>query len=106
SGTAGDADLLPLRPLRDEDSLLAALDESVTSPARAVARVDSGGALAGVTGRAALHEHAARHHAAAARTQAAATSGTETGDEPGPGAGQFSQDDVADAPARTPGAGA
>ena len=65
-GTAGDAGLLPLRPLRDDDSLLAALDESVTSPARAVARVDGDGVLTGVTGRAALHERAALHHAAAA----------------------------------------
>ncbi|WP_197352302.1 ABC transporter ATP-binding protein [Streptomyces bathyalis] len=72
-GTAADAELLPLRPLRDEDSLLAALDESVTSPARAVARVDGDGVLRGITARAALHERAAAHHAATA------TAGTDGG---------------------------
>ena len=94
-GTAGDADLLPLRPLHDEDSLLAALDESLTSPARAVARVHGDGVLAGVTGRAALHERAALHHAAAA---------TEA--EPADDDSRSGRQDSADTGARTAEAGA
>jgi len=94
-GTAGDADLLPLRPLHDEDSLLAALDESLTSPARAVARVHGDGVLAGVTGRAALHERAALHHAAAAMEAEPA------GDE-----SHLDRQDSADTGARTAEAGA
>ncbi|WP_079123056.1 ABC transporter ATP-binding protein [Streptomyces abyssalis] len=86
-GTAGDAGLLPLRPLRDEDSLLAALDESVSSPARAVARVDGDGVLSGVTGQAALHERAAVHHTAAATAEPA-----EPGGEPGAGGGRSGQE--------------
>src|SRR3954469_3692326 len=49
-GPDGDkAPLLPVRPLRDTDSLLSALDESLASPAGLVARVDADGVLTGVT---------------------------------------------------------
>ncbi|MGW2330804.1 ABC transporter ATP-binding protein [Streptomyces sp. NPDC001700] len=68
-GPDGDnAPLLPVRPLRDTDSLLAALDESLASPAGLVARVDADGVLTGVTGREHIHEHAGRRHAEAGRT--------------------------------------
>nr|WP_314174567.1 ABC transporter ATP-binding protein [Streptomyces sp. DSM 40971] len=90
SGTAADAELLPLRPLRDEDSLLAALDESVTSPARAVARVDGDGVLTGITRQAALHEGAAVRHAAAA------TEGSVGDGEKGAGGGQSGRDGTED----------
>ncbi|MET7936606.1 ATP-binding cassette domain-containing protein [Streptomyces sp. NPDC005322] len=66
-----DAPLLPVRPLRDGDSLLAALDESLASPAGLVARVDADGVLTGVTGRERIHEHAGRRHAKAGRAAAA-----------------------------------
>ncbi|MFD6416432.1 ABC transporter ATP-binding protein [Streptomyces sp. NPDC060194] len=57
-----DAPVLALRPLGDGDSLLAALDESLASPAGLVARVDAGGALTGVTRREEIHEAAGRSH--------------------------------------------
>ncbi|MGR3934415.1 ABC transporter ATP-binding protein [Streptomyces sp. BRA346] len=70
-GPDGDeAPLLPVRPLRDTDSLLSALDESLASPAGLVARVDADGVLTGVTGRDRIHEHAGRRHAEAGRTNA------------------------------------
>ncbi|MFF7655459.1 ABC transporter ATP-binding protein [Streptomyces sp. NPDC007983] len=70
-GPDGDeAPLLPVRPLRDTDTLLAALDESLASPAGLVARVDADGVLTGVTGRDRIHEHAGRRHAEAGRTNA------------------------------------
>ncbi|MGW7262078.1 ABC transporter ATP-binding protein [Streptomyces sp. NPDC054842] len=75
---AGDTEL-PLRPLRDTDSLLAALDESIASPAGLVARVDTDGVLTGVTSREDIHEHAGRAHTAAA---AAPTSGGAGGARP------------------------
>ncbi|MGW0580922.1 ABC transporter ATP-binding protein, partial [Streptomyces sp. NPDC002920] len=53
---------LPVRPLKDSDSLLSALDESVASPTGLVARVDAAGALTGVTSRDDIHEHAGRAH--------------------------------------------
>ncbi|WP_328677076.1 ABC transporter ATP-binding protein [Streptomyces sp. NBC_00322] len=58
-------DLLPVRPLRDGDSLLSALNESVASPAGLVARIDAKGALTGVTSREDIHHHAGTAHAAA-----------------------------------------
>jgi osmoprotectant transport system ATP-binding protein len=82
-GTAREAGLLPLRALGDGDSLLAALDESVASPARAVARVDADGVLTGLTGRAVLHERAARHHADAA-----------AGNSPAAGGGPYPDTDI------------
>ncbi|WP_328888700.1 ABC transporter ATP-binding protein [Streptomyces sp. NBC_00316] len=64
-GRAGDASLLPVRPLRDTDSLLSALNESVASPAGLIARVDDTGALTGVTAREAVHVRAGDAHTAA-----------------------------------------
>ncbi|MFF3355109.1 ABC transporter ATP-binding protein [Streptomyces sp. NPDC002917] len=65
SGPAGDAPLLPVRPLRDTDSLLSALNESVASPAGLIARVDDTGVLTGVTAREAVHARAGDAHTAA-----------------------------------------
>ncbi|MFI6769878.1 ABC transporter ATP-binding protein [Streptomyces sp. NPDC050355] len=67
SGTAGEAALEVVRPLRDTDSLLSALNEAVSSPAGAVARVTADGVLAGVTSREAIHHRAQRSHAEAGR---------------------------------------
>jgi osmoprotectant transport system ATP-binding protein len=53
---------LPLRPLKDTDSLLAALNESIASPTGLVARVDAAGVLTGVSSRDDIHEHAGRAH--------------------------------------------
>ncbi|MGY0061073.1 ABC transporter ATP-binding protein [Streptomyces sp. LZ34] len=81
-GPQGDrAPLLPVRPLRDGDSLLTALDESIASPAGLVARVDADGVLTGVTDRERIHEHARRRHAAAARA-ATPADGTATPQDP------------------------
>ncbi|MCG0287525.1 ABC transporter ATP-binding protein [Streptomyces sp. PSAA01] len=93
-GPDGDrAPLLPVRALRDGDSLLTALDESLASPAGLVARVDADGVLTGVTGRERIHEFAGRRHTKAGRAAAlenateaagapeAAGSSGETGDE-------------------------
>ncbi|MEV6795057.1 ABC transporter ATP-binding protein [Streptomyces sp. NPDC051320] len=73
SGTAGDAPLLPVRALRDTDSLLSALNETVSSPSGLVARVDADGVLTGVTARADIHHHAGEAHLTAG---AAAPTGT------------------------------
>jgi osmoprotectant transport system ATP-binding protein len=70
---AGDAQLLPVRPLRDGDSLLSALNESVASPAGLVARVDADGVLTGVSAREVIHDKAGEWHGSAA---------TGTGPEP------------------------
>ncbi|MFJ4472675.1 ABC transporter ATP-binding protein [Streptomyces sp. NPDC089424] len=59
---AADDTTLPVRPLKDEDSLLSALNESVASPTGLVARVDADGVLTGVTSRDDIHEHANRAH--------------------------------------------
>ncbi|MGW7422447.1 ABC transporter ATP-binding protein [Streptomyces sp. NPDC054813] len=53
---------LPLRPLKDGDSLLAALDESIASPTGLVARVDADGVLTGVSSRDDIHAHAGQAH--------------------------------------------
>ncbi|MFE2184248.1 ABC transporter ATP-binding protein [Streptomyces sp. NPDC059455] len=87
-GPEGDrAPLLPVRPLRDGDSLLTALDESLASPAGLVARVDADGVLTGVTGRDAIHEYAGQRHAEAGRAAALknadeAAEGSETDEDP------------------------
>ncbi|GAA2615096.1 ABC transporter ATP-binding protein [Streptomyces tubercidicus] len=73
-GTAGEAALEAVRPLRDTDSLLSALNEAVSSPAAAVARVTADGVLTGLTSRDAIHERAGRSHAEAGRAAE-----TETG---------------------------
>jgi osmoprotectant transport system ATP-binding protein len=62
---SADALELPVRPLKDGDSLLAALDESLASPTGLVARVDADGVLTGVTSRDDIHRHAGRAHAEA-----------------------------------------
>ncbi|WP_370268744.1 ABC transporter ATP-binding protein [Streptomyces sp. V4I8] len=53
---------LPVRPLKDGDSLLAALDESIASPTGLIARVDADGVLTGVSSRDDIHEHAGQAH--------------------------------------------
>ncbi|MFD3589647.1 ABC transporter ATP-binding protein [Streptomyces sp. NPDC058683] len=53
---------LPLRPLRDGDSLLAALDESIASPTGLIARVDADGVLTGVSSRDDIHARAGQAH--------------------------------------------
>ncbi|MEU6330621.1 ABC transporter ATP-binding protein [Streptomyces sp. NPDC047049] len=78
-GTAGEAPLEAVRPLRDSDSLLSALNEAVSSPAAAVVRVSDDGVLTGLTSRDAIHDRAGRSHAEAGR--AAADAGTAP---PGP----------------------
>ncbi|MFH8609530.1 ABC transporter ATP-binding protein [Streptomyces sp. NPDC018029] len=59
----GDAPDVPVRPLRDTDTLLAALDESLSSPAGLVARVDAEGRLTGVSSREDIHDGASAAHA-------------------------------------------
>ncbi|MGW6026355.1 ABC transporter ATP-binding protein [Streptomyces sp. NPDC055099] len=59
----GDAADVPVRPLRDTDSLLSALNESIAAPSGLVARVDAEGTLTGVTSRDDIHEHAGTAHA-------------------------------------------
>ncbi|MFF1912011.1 ABC transporter ATP-binding protein [Streptomyces sp. NPDC058239] len=66
AGPAGDAPLLPVRPLRDTDSLLSALNESIASPTGLIARVDTDGVLTGVTAREAIHDLAGAAHTTAA----------------------------------------
>ncbi|MFJ9347740.1 ABC transporter ATP-binding protein [Streptomyces sp. NPDC101237] len=58
---SGDTEL-PLRPLGDGDSLLAALDESLAAPTGLIARVDAAGVLTGVSSRDDIHAHAGRAH--------------------------------------------
>ncbi|MCX4666743.1 ABC transporter ATP-binding protein [Streptomyces sp. NBC_01381] len=53
---------VPVRPLRDTDSLLSALNESIAAPSGLVARVDAAGALTGVTSRDDIHDHAGTAH--------------------------------------------
>ncbi|MFE4174711.1 ABC transporter ATP-binding protein [Streptomyces sp. NPDC056909] len=71
--------LVPVRPLRDTDSLLAALNESIASPTGLIVRVDAEGVLTGVTSRETIHEHAGRRHQEAARAVREAASPTSTG---------------------------
>jgi osmoprotectant transport system ATP-binding protein len=61
---AKDAEI-PVRPLTDGDSLLAALNESVASPNGLIARVDAAGVLTGVSSRDDIHTHAGQAHAEA-----------------------------------------
>ncbi|MFD0005299.1 ABC transporter ATP-binding protein [Streptomyces sp. NPDC127178] len=53
---------IPVRPLKDSDSLLAALDESIASPTGLISRVDADGVLTGVSSREDIHEHAGQAH--------------------------------------------
>jgi osmoprotectant transport system ATP-binding protein len=68
---AKDAEI-PVRPLTDGDSLLAALNESVASPNGLIARVDAAGVLTGVSSRDDIHTHAGQAHAEA-RTRTGTT---------------------------------
>ncbi|MFC8697612.1 ABC transporter ATP-binding protein [Streptomyces parvus] len=61
---------IPVRPLRDSDSLLSALNESIAAPSGLVARVDADGVLTGVTSREDIHAHAGRVHSAASTVAA------------------------------------
>lgn len=83
---APDGALLPVRPLRDTDTLLAAVNESIASPTGLVARVDADGVLTGVTSRETIHEYAGRRHQEAARPDRAPVS-SRTGANAGAGAG-------------------
>ncbi|MFM9498034.1 MULTISPECIES: ABC transporter ATP-binding protein [Streptomyces] len=83
---------IPVRPLKDVDSLLAALDESVASPTGLIARVGTDGVLTGVSSRDDIHTHAGRAHTEArartgvqtgARTDGSAAGGSATGAETG-----------------------
>ncbi|WP_093810634.1 ABC transporter ATP-binding protein [Streptomyces sp. Ncost-T6T-1] len=65
-----DAAEIPVRPLRDSDSLLSALNESIAAPSGLVARVDADGVLTGVTSREDIHAHAGRVHSAASAVAA------------------------------------
>ncbi|MFJ9040512.1 ABC transporter ATP-binding protein [Streptomyces sp. NPDC102406] len=58
-------DELPVRPLRDTDSLLSALNESVASPVGMVVRVDADGVFTGVSSRDDIHVGAGAAHASA-----------------------------------------
>ncbi|MFD4556877.1 ABC transporter ATP-binding protein [Streptomyces sp. NPDC058469] len=60
---ATDGAEIPVRPLHDGDSLLAALNESVASPNGLIARVDAAGVLTGVSSRDDIHTHAGQAHA-------------------------------------------
>jgi osmoprotectant transport system ATP-binding protein len=76
---AGESEtLVPVRPLRDGDSLLSALNESVASPTGLVARVDAAGALTGVTPRDVIHAHAGDWHASASNSATAGASASDT----------------------------
>ncbi|MET8937904.1 ATP-binding cassette domain-containing protein [Streptomyces rubiginosohelvolus] len=65
-----DAAEIPVRPLRDSDSLLSALNESIAAPSGLVARIDADGVLTGVTSREDIHAHAGRVHSAASTVAA------------------------------------
>ncbi|ESU50439.1 ABC transporter ATP-binding protein [Streptomyces sp. HCCB10043] len=56
---------IPVRPLRDSDSLLSALNESIAAPSGLVARADADGVLTGVTSREDIHARAGQVHSAA-----------------------------------------
>ena len=84
----GDAAEVPVRPLRDTDSLLSALNESIAAPSGLVARVDADGVLTGVTSREDIHDRAGHSYTRDTstpdrqtqdpRTQAPRTRGTRT----------------------------
>ncbi|GGZ71298.1 ABC transporter ATP-binding protein [Streptomyces bluensis] len=78
TGTAGEAPLTPARALRDTDSLLSALNETIASPSGCVARVDADGAVTGVTAREEIHARAAAAHAAAGAGAARTADATRT----------------------------
>ncbi|MEU0356807.1 ABC transporter ATP-binding protein [Streptomyces cyaneofuscatus] len=61
---------IPVRPLRDTDSLLSALNESIAAPSGLVARVDADGVLTGVTSREDIHDRAGHVHSEASTVAA------------------------------------
>ncbi|ALU97921.1 MULTISPECIES: ABC transporter ATP-binding protein [Streptomyces] len=61
---------IPVRPLRDTDSLLSALNESIAAPSGLIARVDADGVLTGVTSREDIHARAGQVHSAASTVAA------------------------------------
>ncbi|MFD0425711.1 ABC transporter ATP-binding protein [Streptomyces parvus] len=61
---------IPVRPLRDSDSLLSALNESIAAPSGLIARVDADGVLTGVTSREDIHARAGQVHSAASTVAA------------------------------------
>ncbi|MFF2863916.1 ABC transporter ATP-binding protein [Streptomyces rubiginosohelvolus] len=65
-----DAAEIPVRPLRDTDSLLSALNESIAAPSGLIARVDADGVLTGVTSREDVHARAGQVHSAASTVAA------------------------------------
>ncbi|MFE7138688.1 ABC transporter ATP-binding protein [Streptomyces sp. NPDC057644] len=65
-----DAAEIPVRPLRDTDSLLSALNESIAAPSGLVARVDADGVLTGVSSREDIHDRAGQVHSAASAVAA------------------------------------
>ncbi|MCX5533117.1 ABC transporter ATP-binding protein [Streptomyces sp. NBC_00006] len=69
---------LPIRPLRDTDSLLSALNESIAAPGGFVARVDADGVFTGVSSRDDVHERSGQAHSAAQ------SGGTSRGSAPDP----------------------
>ncbi|MFI1732001.1 ABC transporter ATP-binding protein [Streptomyces acidicola] len=83
TGTAGEAPLTPARALRDTDSLLSALNETIGSPSGCVVRVDADGTVTGVTAREEIHARATAAHAAAG-AGAARTVGAAGSDSPVP----------------------
>ncbi|MHC5261029.1 ABC transporter ATP-binding protein [Streptomyces sp. UC4497] len=74
---------LPIRPLRDTDSLLSALNESIAAPGGFVARVDAEGVLVGVSSRDEIHDRAGLAHA---------TAGPGTGQSAGAGKAEAAED--------------
>ncbi|MGW6269306.1 ABC transporter ATP-binding protein [Streptomyces sp. NPDC055060] len=75
---AASADV-PVRPLRDTDSLLSALNESIAAPGGLVARVDAAGVLTGVTSRDDIHDHAGQVHTDASAVDAGASDASASG---------------------------
>ncbi|MEV6698201.1 ABC transporter ATP-binding protein [Streptomyces sp. NPDC051453] len=71
---------VPVRPLRDSDSLLSALNESIAAPGGLVARVDADGVLTGVTSRDEIHDHAGLAHIAAGTRVDAPKAADDAGD--------------------------
>ncbi|MBK3556205.1 ABC transporter ATP-binding protein [Streptomyces sp. MBT56] len=69
SESKGEAEI-PVRPLRDSDSLLSALNESIAAPSGLVARVDADGVLTGVSSREDIHARAGQVHSAASTVAA------------------------------------
>ncbi|MFI6879356.1 ABC transporter ATP-binding protein [Streptomyces sp. NPDC050400] len=81
-GAGGGGAEVPVRPLRDTDSLLSALNESIASPSGLVARVDAEGVLTGVSSRSDIHDHAGAAHLRGAGNGATSPDGGAPAPEP------------------------